>query len=222
MQISPTTRSLWLWLAAGALGLLFACNEPYTSKKRGYFKIEFPDHAYRTFDTPGFPYAFEYPAYASIVQDSTYFDNAPENPFWINIDMERFHGRVFLSYKSIGGKVVFKVKGADGNYRDSSGINYFDNLVNDAFALTAKNEFIASSIRDSLFVNPAGVTGILFRVGGNAATPLQFFMTDTARHFLRGALYFESTPNADSLLPVVDFVQQDIRHLIRSFRWKGD
>jgi len=210
-----------LLLIAGLLFLLLACNEPYTSKKRGYFKIDFPERRYRSFDTPGFPYSFEYPTYASIVQDSTYFDSTPENPYWINVDMDRFHGRIFLSYKAIGGRVVFKVKGADGQYHDSIGTNQFDNLVGDAFTLTSKNEFIASSIHDSLFVNPNGVTGILFRVGGNAATPLQFFMTDTAHHFLRGALYFEATPNADSLRPVVDFVKEDIYHMIRSFRWKS-
>lgn len=210
------------WIPALLLSLaFFSCNEPYTSKKKGYFRIDFPEHRYRPFDRPGFPYAFEYPEYAAMVQDSTYFDSSPENPFWINVDLRRFNAKVFLSYKQIGGLAKYKVKGADGNYHDSTGINHFDNLVNDAFTLTSKNEFIASSIRDSLFVNPQGVTGIMFRVGGNAATSLQFFMSDTTRHFLRGALYFESSPNADSLRPVVDFLEKDIRHLINSFRWKN-
>ena len=208
-------------LLTGLVYLLVTCNEPYSSKKRGYFKIDFPEHRYKTFDTAGFPYAFEYPEYATIMQDSTYFDSTPENPYWINVDMDRFHGKIFLSYKDIGGRVVFKVKGADGQYHDSVGTNIFDNLVGDAYTLTSKNEFIASSIHDSLFVNPSGVSGIIFQVGGNAATPLQFFMTDTASHFLRGALYFEATPNADSLRPVVDFVKEDIFHMIRSFRWKS-
>ena len=57
-------------------------------------------------------------------------------------------------------------------------------------------------------------------VGGYAATSKQFFVTDTGKHFLRGALYFNATPNADSLQPVQDFLQQDIQHLLQTFKWK--
>jgi len=57
-------------------------------------------------------------------------------------------------------------------------------------------------------------------VGGNAATGKQFFVTDTAKHFLRGALYFDATPNEDSLNIVYDFLQQDMQHLINTVKWK--
>mgnify|MGYP000872496605 CR=1 FL=1 len=196
-----------------------ACNSPYVSKKKGYYRISFPGHQYTRFEKPGFPYSFEYPVYANVVQDSTYFDSTPENPYWINIDFPRYQARIFLSYKIIGGRAMYKVKQADGTYRDSSGTNYFDKMVNDAFNLTNKNDVVASSIRDSLIRTANGVSGIFFRVGGNAATARQFFLSDTARHFLRGALYFDATPNADSLRPVQDFLQEDILHLINTFRW---
>ncbi len=201
--------------------LLQACNSTYTSKKRGYFNIDFPERKYVMFNEADVPYSFEYPAYATIVKDSTYFDSTPENPYWRNIDFPQFKARIFLSYKIIGGKATYKIKRADGSYRDSSGINYFDKMVNDAFNLTNKNEAVASSIKDSLFTTKNNVTGIFFRVGGNAATARQFFMSDTTRHFMRGALYFDTTPNADSLKPVQDFLQQDIDHLINTFRWKN-
>lgn len=214
--------SFRLILAFWLLLLAAACNSPYTSKKRGYYHIELPaDHAYRVFERPGFPYSFEYPVYAEIVQDSTYFDNTPENPYWINIDLEKYKGRIFLSYKQIGGSAIFKRKMADGSYRDSMGINIFDNLISDAFRLTAKNDVIASSIRDSFFITPNNIQGVYFRVGGNAATARQFFLTDSTRHFLRGALYFESSPNADSLRPLVDFFSVDLEHMINTFRWKA-
>ena len=201
---------------------LLACNSTYTSKRKGYYKIDFPERKYVLFDEPGVPYSFEYPAYAAIVKDSTYFDSTPENPYWRNIDFPQFNARIFLSYKIIGGKATYKVKQADGSYTDSSGINYFDKMVNDAFNLTNKNESVASSIKDSLFTTRNNITGIFFKVGGNAATARQFFMSDTTRHFLRGALYFDTTPNADSLKPVQDFLQADIDHLINSFRWKNN
>lgn len=200
--------------------LFLSCNSPYVSKKRGYFNIEMPERAYQVFDKPGFPYRFEYPTYATIVQDSTYFDENPENPYWINIDFPQFNSRIFLSYKIIGGKAVYKLKQPDGRYTDSIGINDFDKMVNDAFTLTNKNNVVSNSIRDSLLSTPNGVHGVFFKVGGNAATSKQFFLSDTLKHFIRGALYFNVTPNIDSLKPVQDFLQVDMDHMINTFRWK--
>ena len=172
-----------------------------------------------TFHQEGYPYTFEYPVYAKVIKDSTYFDAASENPYWINIDFPRFGGRIFLSYKIIGGKSVYKIRQANGTYKDSAGINVFDNMVNDAFNLTNKNQAVTSAIKDSLMHTPNGLTGIFFKVGGNAATAKQFFLTDTTKNFIRGALYFDVTPNADSLKPVQDFLQTDIDHMINTFRW---
>ena len=212
----PTAHCLLLI----AFCLLFSsCNSTYTSKKKGYFNIDFPSRKYVQFNKEGFPYSFEYPAYATIIQDSTFFDSNPENPWWINIDFPQFSGRIFLSYKIIGGKAMYKIKQQNGTYRDSLGINFFDKMVNDAFNLTNKNEAVASSIKDSLMHTPNGITGIFFKVGGNAATAKQFFLSDTTKNFIRGALYFDVTPNVDSLRPVQDFLQVDIDHLINTFRW---
>lgn len=199
---------------------LLACNSNYSYKKKGYFKILLPNHEYQSFDKSEYPYTFEYPKYATIIKDSTYFDSKPENDYWINIDFPELHARIFLSYKIIGGKAIYKVKQPNGLYKDSVGINKFDLMVNDAFNLTNKNDVIATSIHDSLIHTPNNVTGIFFKVGGNAATAKQFFLSDTTRHFIRGALYFDATPNADSLRPVQDFLQKDIEHMINTFKWK--
>ena len=199
--------------------LVTACNSTYTSKKKGYYNIPFPAHAYKTFDKPSYPYQFEYPVYADVVQDSTYFDSTPENNYWINIDFPQFNAKIFLSYKIIGGQAIYKIKQQSGGYKDSIGINQFDRMVNDAFTLTNKNDAVATSIKDSVFQTKNGITGVFFKVGGNAATSKQFFMSDTTKNFIRGALYFDATPNADSLRPVHDFLQKDIEHLINTFKW---
>jgi gliding motility-associated lipoprotein GldD len=200
---------------------VISCNSPYVSKKRGYFKIELPEHAYRKFDVKDFPFSFEYPIYAEIVKDSSYFDVSTESPYWINIDFAQFHSKIFLSYKSVGGTSIYKIKGADGSYSDLKAINIYDKLVNDAYTLTNKNNVVSNSISDSLFKTENGVGGVFFKVGGNAATAKQFFLTDTSRHFLRGALYFDVAPNVDSLKPIQDFIQIDINHLLQTFRWKN-
>ncbi len=208
-------------IAIFLLSGIAACNAPYVSKKKGYYKINFPARSYQTFNEPGFPYSFEYPGYATIIQDSTYFDNNPENSYWRNIDFPQFHARIFLSYKEIGGKALYKIKQADGHYKDSFATNVFDKMVADAFTLTNKNNVVSSSITDSLIQTPNNVSGVFFKVGGNAATAKQFFLTDTVKNFIRGALYFDVTPNADSLKPVQDFLQTDMDHIINTFKWKS-
>jgi gliding motility-associated lipoprotein GldD len=183
------------------LFLLISCNSDYIIRPRGYFKIDLPKHEYQLFDNENFPYSFEYPVYGNIIRDTSYFEERPENPYWINIDFPSLNGKIYMSYKEIG-------------------INKFDKLVDDAFRLTYKHSAKATAIRDSLMHTPNGVSGIFFEVGGNAATAKQFFVTDSVKHFLRGALYFNATPNADSLGMVNEFLEQDMKHLINSLKWR--
>lgn len=178
-----------------------ACNSPYTPRPRGYFKIDFPKHEYKKFDQPGYPYTFEYPVYANVLKDSTFFEDKPENPYWINIEFPRFAGKIYISYKEIGK-------------------NDLNKLINDAFNMTYKHSTRATEIVDSAIRTSNGVSGVFFSVGGNAATAKQFFVTDSVKHFLRGALYFDASPNEDSLGVVNNFLQDDMKHLINTFRWK--
>ncbi len=197
-------RFIFLFLAPCYLLFLFSCNSNYTiGKKKGYFRIEFPEKKYQQFDQPGYPYTFEYPVYATIIKDTTFFEEKPENPWWINIDIPRFAGRIYISYKEIGSR------------------NKMDSLVNDAWKMAyQQHESVSTGITDSLMKTPNGVEGIYFSLGGNTATANQFFLTDSTRHFLRGALYFNATPNADSLGIVNDFLKKDMLHLINTLRWK--
>jgi gliding motility-associated lipoprotein GldD len=196
-------NNLKVLVLASILGVspVFSCNSVYTPKPRGYFRIPFPSHQYQSFNTPGYPYSFEYPVYARIMKDTSFFDTKPPNPYWINVDFPQFHARIYISYYQVGA-------------------NGFNKFRDDAYKLTYKNTPKATSIGDSIMKTPYGVGGIFFNVGGNAATAKQFFVTDTVKHFLRGALYFDSTPNEDSLGVVNQFLQEDMRHLINSFKWK--
>lgn len=182
--------------------VLISCNSPYTFKKKGYFKIDFPEHSYKQFDQQGFPYSFEYPAYGAIIRDTTFFEDKPENPWWLNIDLPSLGGRIYISYKEVGK-------------------NKFDSLVNDAFTMSYKQHtYKASGIEPQPFVTENNISGVYFTLTGNTATANQFFLTDTAKHFLRGALYFSATPNEDSLSIVNDFVKKDLQHLINTVKWK--
>ena len=177
------------------LSFLLSCNSVYTPKRRGFFRIDFPPHQYQTFDQPGYPYTFEYPIYANVLKDSTYFDSVAENPWWINIDFPSFGARIYISYKDIGKPTDQRSVGRrpdekgmtpKGKFDGSPKAAYasFEKLRDDAFKMTFKHTYKASSIEDSVFTTPNGVGGDFFRVGGNAATANQFFVTDTTRHFL--------------------------------------
>jgi gliding motility-associated lipoprotein GldD len=181
--------------------LLFSCNSPYTPKPTGYFKINFPQKKYQPFNRAGYPYTFEYPTYANVVKDSTFFGGSTENPWWVNIEFPQFSARIYLSYKVIG------------EYK-------LDKLLNDAFDLTNKHTVKATYIDDSAMTIASNVHGMYFKVEGNVATANQFFLTDSTKNFLRGALYFYATPNEDSLRPVNHFLVEDMKHLISTFRWK--
>jgi len=196
-------KKLFFFLAP--LLLLYACNSNYTvGKKKGYFKIDFPEKKYVSFDSTGYPYSFEYPVYAQVSKDSSFFGDATENDWWINIDIPQFDGRIYMSYKEIGGR------------------NKLDSLVNDAFKMAyRKHTDISSGIEDSIMQTSNGVEGIYFSLGGNTATANQFFLTDSTRHFLRGALYFNASPNEDSLSIVNEFLKKDLLHLINTLKWKS-
>lgn len=204
------------------LAAIAGCNSDYLPKPTGYFKIPFPQKAYRPFNKTGFPYTFEYPLYAEVKQDAEFFDTATSNPYWINIDFPQFNGRIYVSYYRLGDKTIFKIRDGQGKYRDSTGVNNLEGLIKGSYDLTFKHTYKASSIEDSVFRTGRGIEGIYFRLGGNTATANQFLLTDSVRHFLRGALYFDATPNEDSLGVVNDFLRQDMLHLINTFQWRND
>ena len=177
--------------------LMPSCNEEYAPKPRGYFRIDFPEKSYIRFDT-AFPYTFEYPAYASVVPDT----RPSSDPYWINVDFPQFKGRIHISYKPV-----------------HHNLNEF---LEDSRTFVVKHIPKAEAIDDSLIYRPEDrVFGLVYYIeGAQAASPCQFFVTDSSSHFLRGALYFNVTPNNDSLAPVIDFIREDIRHMIQTFRWK--
>lgn len=176
--------------------------EAYTPKPRGYYNITFPEHTYKLFSDTRFPYSFEYPEYAEIIRDTLFFGERTENPFWISIIFPTLGGRIYLSYK-IMNKDIGK-------------------LTEDAYDMTFFHTKKADYIGDDIFnIDSTNVHGLFYTVSGNAASAYQFYATDSVHHYLRGALYFDVTPNADSLKPVNEFIRKDMEHLLTTLRWKN-
>lgn len=175
--------------------LLNACEEPVTPKKIGYYRIDLPEKEYRKIDSIPFPFEFDLPQYAVVNLKRT-----KEDPHFFNIDFPRFTARLHMSYLEV-----------DTN---------LPKLLEDTRELVFKHTIKAQDIREKVYQNPKeDVYGIFYGITGNAASPTQFFLTDSSKHFLRGALYFSVSPNPDSLAPVTEFIEQDILQMIESFKW---
>jgi len=193
---SPLLLCFILILVIGAV----SCNDnSYTPKPRGYFRIALPEKQYRLLDSI-YPYIFEYPVYARITPDLL----ALQETNWINVDFPQFRGRIHVSYKEVTSREIL--------------LKYFE----DARTLALKHIPKSSGIEQITLGLPENrVYGLIYNIKGvGAASPFQFYATDSTKHFLRGALYFDAIPNSDSLMPVIEFVKRDIEHMILTLKWK--
>ncbi|MFW6043494.1 MAG: gliding motility lipoprotein GldD [Marinilabiliaceae bacterium] len=174
----------------------YACSNSNPPKPRGYFRITFPEKEYSQIDTT-LPYQFERPEYAHLEPDK----EAEGQPYWGNLVFPRFEAKVHLSYKEI----------EDNLYQ----------LYEDNRELAFKHTVKADAIKERMFESQENnVYGILYEIQGNTASPVQFYVTDSTKHFIRGSLYFNTVPNKDSIAPVLDFIREDIVHMMETLKWK--
>lgn len=179
------------------ISFLSCDNKHYQPKPKGYFRIDFPQKEYVKLDTMQH-YSFEYPTYSTITPD--YY--SPHEKDWINVEYPNYKGTIHISYKNVE--------------------NNINKYLDDSYTMMIKHISRAVGIRDSVIINPErDVYGLIyFLQGEGVASPLQFYLTDSVNHFLRGSLYFNVKTNNDSLAPVIDFITDDVRHLIETMEWK--
>ena len=166
-------------------------------KPKGYFRIDLPEKGYVKVDTLE-RYAFETPSYAQL----TYDPLSPDEKNWVTVQMPKFKASIHLTHKDVNGNL--------------------SEYLEDVHTMLTKHLQKANGMSDSLIVLPDHkVYGMMIEMEGKGvATPLQFYLTDSTRNFVRGALYFNFVPNNDSMQPVIDFLRQDIDRMIGTFEWK--
>ncbi len=199
--LQNATMNHLLWIVCLCCLVGSCTSELPDPKPRGYPKVEYPDRTYQQFDTGFCAFAFEYPAYATVEQDTAFFEEVPANPCWFDLYFQDFEGRIHFSYYPID---------SEANW---------ETLRDDAFEMADVHQKRANSIDEIRISKPGGVGGLAFDIKGPAASPYQFFLTDSSKHFLRAALYFNTQARPDSLAPIVEFVKEDISHLIETFEW---
>ena len=177
-----------------------ACNNNnYAPKPRGYFHIDFPKKAYQHYDG-GCAFSFDYPVYAKLNPDSS----KGTQPCWNNLSFPQFNARLHLTYYDVSSKKEYEA------------------LVEDARTFAFKHTVKANAIDQKLINYPEKkVYGIYYAIEGNTASSVQFFLTDSVKHYFRGALYFNERPQYDSIQPVVTFIKKDIDRMINTFKWKN-
>jgi len=176
--------------------ILCSCNPSYTPKPMGYSRIDFPEKEYVLYDENA-PYSFEVPSYAYVEKDQ----GRLSEPYWINVVIPEFDGKIHISYKPVN--------------------NNLEDYIEDSRTLVYKHAGKSEGIEETLIIDElADRYGIIYDLKGNVASAVQFFITDSTSHFLRGSLYFNTKINRDSLNPVIDFLREDILHMIESSSWR--
>ncbi|MEP6647154.1 MAG: hypothetical protein ABJC12_08690 [Saprospiraceae bacterium] len=174
--------------------LLVSCqHDAPVPKPRAYPRVEYPDRKYVAY-TEDCPFTFEYPDYITIKKRV--------ESCWFDLFIPAFDARIHCSYIPVTDKAKF------------------DDLVNDAYTIADRINARANYMEETPFSNPQGVHGTILTWTGPAASTMHFFLTDTTQHFFKAALYFDSKVNPDSLQPIAQFIQQDIKHMISTFKWK--
>ncbi|MEI6594076.1 MAG: gliding motility lipoprotein GldD [Bacteroidota bacterium] len=175
--------------------IIQSCEQEYTPKPRGFQRIELPKKEYKSFETEcGF--SCDIPVYSIMKND----DYPGAEKCWFNLNYEPFNATLHLSYKPINSQADLL------------------KMTEDSRTLVYKHTIKADEIYET-FISNKYIHGMLYEISGNTATNFQFYVTDSAHHFLRGALYFNIKTNTDSIAPVLDFLKLDVIKMIETLRW---
>lgn len=171
--------------------IYYSCGQSPVPKPAAQLRLDYDEAVYQFFDSDC-PFDFDVNSDATIIL---------KEACNMIINYPRMKASVFITYKRV-----------DKN---------LELLLRDAQKLTYEHVIKADDIVEQLFIDSAErVYGMLYRVGGNAATNSQFYVTDSVKHFVTGSLYFSAKPNYDSILPATNYLNNDIKVLMESFRWK--
>ncbi|NEM99615.1 gliding motility lipoprotein GldD [Pontibacter burrus] len=201
-EVKRSATTKWTKLQFGlwfALALLVAsCGTEYIPKPKGYNRIDLPEQTYQPLKAD-YPYSFEYSSHAKVRPDSSMI----AEPHWIHIIYPNLGADVQLTYKDL--------QGSDKMLND---------MVEDARKLTGKHQIKAYSIEETEIRTPTGDMASVFELEGEVPSQFQFYVTDSTKHFLRGALYFRTATQNDSLAPVIEFIKRDVVHMLNTLKWQ--
>jgi len=178
--------------------IFFSCSRDYQPKPKGYNRLLLPAAEYRA-SPDSLPYQFEYSKHARLLRDSSWFSER----HWIGIYYPDLKANIHITYKRL-------------NNREQ----LLKELLNDSYNLTSKQQIKASAIDELITVTPSGKTAVIAEIAGEVPSQFQFTMTDSVHNFLRGALYFNTRVQNDSLAPAIEFMKKEVLHFINTLEWR--
>lgn len=185
------------------IGLILAScgsdsSDNYVPKPKGFPRFDLPAPNYKLLE-PTHPYQFEYNAIARILPDTF----ARSEPDWIFINYPTYHASVQLTYKPV--------------LKDMKRLRA---MLEDAYKLAARHNIKASAIEQRTIRLKSGLEASVIDLSGEVPSQVQFVTTDSTTHYLRGALYFNTATENDSLQPVIQYIRKDILHLLNTLTWR--
>lgn len=178
--------------------LIWGCNHEYAPKPKGFNRLDLPEPAYQSLpDT--LPYSFEYSRHAQLLKDTS----SISNKYWVEIYYPALLADIHITY--------IELKQNEEKLKE---------LFNDSYFLTSKHQVKAYSIDDVIMKTSSGKTVSVAELYGDVPSQFQFVCTDSVNNFMRGALYFNTKVQNDSLAPAIEYVKKDVIHLLNTLEWK--
>ena len=172
-----------------------SCDEIHVPKPKAFLSLDYPKATYLKSELD-VPFEFEKNKLAQVS---------------VSKKNNRFNG-IVLRYPTLKASVFINYKKVQDN---------LEKHISDTRSMTKKHLQVADEISERMYENKQEkLYGMFYDLKGNVASQSQFYVTDSTQHFLSGALYFESKPNYDSILPAVNYIQKDLMHFIENLRWK--
>jgi gliding motility-associated lipoprotein GldD len=176
--------------------VMMACSSP-SSKKKETVDMIFPKAVYVS-STDSLPFTFDLSKQAKL----TWQKNKP-GEYFCNVDYPFLNARLYCTYHAITP-------------------DKFRNFAEESHKMAYQHTAVATGITEKVYSNDMShVYGILYDIQGNVATPIQVALTDSNRYFFNASLYFNITPNADSIAPAVKYIRKDIVRIMESFKVKS-
>ncbi|MEO8932942.1 MAG: gliding motility lipoprotein GldD [Xanthomarina sp.] len=183
------------------LVMFLSCGPDPVPKPQAYLRLEFPEANYKMLEE-NLPFTFQKNALVSKTDVKT-IPGATES-YGVTLQYPSLKGSIYLTYKSI-----------DHNQENLRA------FLQDAQKFTQEHTRKADEIVEQPYVNEEKkLYGMIYEIGGNAASQSQFYVTDSIKHFLTGSLYFYAKPNYDSIYPAAKYLEKDIKHIMETVNWK--
>ncbi|MDX6745745.1 gliding motility lipoprotein GldD [Polaribacter sp. PL03] len=173
------------------LSIFISCKEDLLPKPKAYLSLNYPEKVYENLKFKR-PYSFKVSKNATVINDKNN---------WLTIKYPKLKASIDITYRPVN--------------------NNIKELLTEAEKLVFKHTAKAEQIIPKDFVNKEKrVFGSIYEITGNAASHIQFHVTDSTKNFIKGSLYFYAKPNYDSILPAVNYVKEDILRLVETLEWK--